>query len=170
LPTALHILAKTPPWAFLILSYLVWQGLESLRARTQPFWRVLLVPAVFIAFGVSRIIVSGSPHLGALLPWTIGFVVWAPVAFATGPRLLAVDRSNGLVTRPGSLVPLIRNVGVFTLQYAVAIMAGGKMAGSASANLVAHGVAGCTAGYFAGWVIVAIRHYLRAPARPRPAS
>ncbi len=168
MPTVLHMLAKTPPWAFLVLAYLVWQGLESLRARTQPFWRVLLVPAFFIAFGVSRI-VGGGARLGALLPWAVGFVVCAPVAFVGGPRLLAVDRSSGLVTRPGGPVPLIRNVGVFALQYAVAVMAGGKTAGSDSASLVAHGLACCTAGYFAGWVIVAVRHYLRAPA-PSPPS
>jgi hypothetical protein len=173
LSTALHILAKTPPWAFLVLAYLVWQGLESLRARTQPFWRLLLVPTFFIAFGVSRTVGGSTTQFSALLPWAIGLVICAPVAFITGPRLLAVDRRRGLVSRPGSPVPLIRNVGVFALQYTLAVMTGGSMAGSANANLVAHGIAGCTAGYFAGWVIVALRHYLRAPEWPsvaRPPS
>jgi hypothetical protein len=159
----LIILTKTPPWVFLVLAYLVWQGLQSLKARTQPLLRILVVPGLFIAFGVSRILGGAGAHLDALIPWLVGFVILAPIALFTGPRLIAVDRDAGLVTRPGSVIPLIRNLTTFSLQYAVAIMIGVHAGGSSTAAMIAHGISGATAGYFAGWVAVAVRHYQRAP-------
>src|ERR1700741_400953 len=116
--SAEHILAHTPTWVFLVLAYLLWQGIQSLRQRTLPLWRVLVVPALFIASGVSRIVESDSGGIGAPLPWAGARVVFMPLAFITGPHLLAVDRRSGEVTRPGSPVPLVRNVSVFILQFA----------------------------------------------------
>ena len=58
----------------------------------------------------------------------------APLAFLTGPRLLAVDRGKGLVTRAGSALPLIRNVTVFALQYGVAVMAALQLDGHAAVD------------------------------------
>jgi uncharacterized membrane protein len=161
--SAEHVLAHTPPWVALILAYLIWQGVQSLRQRQLPLWRVLVVPAMFIASGLSRIVGSSSVGSGALLPWAAALVVFMPLAFATGPRLLAVDRRTGEVTRPGSVVPLIRNVLVFILQYTAVVMVGGGMRGSHEAAVAAHVISGATAGYFIGWVIVALRHYFTAP-------
>lgn len=161
--SAEHILAQTPIWVFLVLAYLLWQGVQSLRQRTLPLWRVLVVPALFVASGVSRIVGSDSGGVRALLPWAAALAVFMPLAFISGPRLLAVDRRSGEVTRPSSPVPLVRNVLVFVLQYAAAVMTRGGMRGSEEAALVSHIISGATAGYFIGWVIVALRHYFTAP-------
>lgn len=161
--SAEHILTHTPTWVFLVLAYLLWQGAQSLRTRTLPLWRVLMVPALFIASGVSRIFGSDSSGIGALLPWAAALAVFVPLAFIRGPRLLAVDRRSGEVTRPGSPVPLVRNVLVFILQYAAALMTRGGMRGSHEAALASHVISGATAGYFIGWVIVALRHYFTKP-------
>ena len=44
---ATRILTNTPLWVFALLAYLIWQGSQSLRPRTQPIWRMLIVPLVF---------------------------------------------------------------------------------------------------------------------------
>jgi hypothetical protein len=80
----------------------------------------------------------------------------------TGPRLLAVDRSKGLVTRAGSVVPLIRNVAVFCLQYGVAVMGALQLDGHAAGAIVGRAVSGATAGYFLGWAVAFLRHYWNA--------
>ena len=154
-----QILTNTPPWVFVVLAYLVWQGTMALQQRTLPLWRVLMVPALFIALGVSRIVGSASTLADSLLPWAIALVVFMPLAFVTGPRLLAVDRRTREVTTPGSPAPLVRNVLVFTLQFAVAVMTRAGTRGSQEAMLAAHVISGATAGYFIGWMIVALRHY-----------
>lgn len=167
--SAEHILAHTPVWVFLVLAYLLWQGVQSLSQRTLPLWRVLAVPALFIASGVSRIVGSNFSGLGALLPWAAAFAVFTPLAFIRGPRLLAVDRRSTEVTRPGSPVPLVRNVLVFILQYSAAVMTRRGMSGFHEAVLASHVISGATAGYFIGWVIVALRHYFSAPEKARAA-
>lgn len=161
--SAERILLHTPPWVGLLLAYLLWRGIRSLRERKTAFWRILMVPAVFIAFGMSRIVGGSSVGSGALLAWAAALAVFMPLAFVTGPKLLDVDRQTGEVTRRGSPVPLMRSVLVFVLQYSAAVMTRGGMRGSHEAALAAHIISGGTAGYFVGWVIVAVRHYFAAP-------
>jgi hypothetical protein len=154
----LGILTHTPPWVFLLFAYLVWQGIRALRPRTQPIWRLMVVPLIFIVWGLSRI---GLRHdnVWPLLAWLMAAIVMAPLAFVTGPRLLAVDRSKGLVTRAGSAVPLVRNVTVFVLQYSVAVMAVLQLDGHAAVAIVGRAVSGATAGYFLGWALALLRRY-----------
>ena len=159
---AKNVVTHTPPWVFLVFAYLLWQGVQSLRQRTLPLWRVLIVPALFIASGVSRIVGDSSGGIGVLLPWAAALAVFMPLAFVTGPRLLAVDRRNGAVTRPASPVPLARNVFVFILQYAAAVVTQHSTRGSHEATLAAQAISGATAGYFIGWAILVLRHYFTA--------
>ena len=63
--TALRILTHTPAWAFILLAYLIWQGLQALRPRTQAVWRLLIVPLVFFGMGLSRLVFGARPRLGA---------------------------------------------------------------------------------------------------------
>jgi hypothetical protein len=158
MPYVLGILTHTPPWVFLLFAYLVWQGIRALQPRTQSIWRLMIVPLIFIVWGLSRI---GLRHDNGwpLLAWLTAAIVMAPLAFLTGPRLLAVDRSKGLVTRAGSALPLIRNVTVFALQYGVAVMAALQLDGHAVVAIVGRAVSGATAGYFLGWAVALLRRY-----------
>jgi hypothetical protein len=164
--SAQHIVAHTPTWVFLVLAYLVWQGVESLRPRTVPLWRVLVAPGLFIVSGLSRILGDTAAGLGGLMPWVIAFIVFMPLAFVTGPRLLAVNRRRGEVTRPGGSLTLLRNMVVFFLQFTAAVLSKAGGPGGQLAALAAPVISGATAGYFIGWVIVALRHYSTAPDGP----
>ena len=79
------------------------------------------------------------------------------------PRLLAVDRKNGRVTRTGSKIPLARNITVFLLQYAIAVTAAVDPHGHAAVALIGRAISGACAGYFIGWVIALLRHYRNSP-------
>jgi len=41
---AYQILIHTPPWVWILLAYLVWQGIKAMQPRTVPIWRALIVP------------------------------------------------------------------------------------------------------------------------------
>jgi hypothetical protein len=56
LQTALRILINTPLWVWPLLAYLIWQGAQALRIRTQPIWRMLIVPLVFFLMGLPRLV------------------------------------------------------------------------------------------------------------------
>lgn len=153
-------LAHTPPYVWAVFAWIVWQGVAALRPRTQHLWRVMSMPCLFIAAGVLPLFwrVGGS---GLLAGWAAGAAVLLPVGYRTGPRLLAVDRAAGTVTRPGSAVPLVRNVAVLVVKYLLAVAAAVRADEQAALVLAGRVVSGATAGYFLGWAVSATLQYAR---------
>ena len=125
--TVTRILTNTPLWVFALLAYLIWQGAQSLRPSTRPIWRMLIVPLVFFLMGLSRLVTARDRGIEPLLAWLVAAVLFALLALSRKPKLLAVDRESGTVTRPGSPTPLVRNITVFVLQYAVAVATAMKL-------------------------------------------
>lgn len=149
-----QMLAHTPPYVFLLLAYLAWQGVLSVRTRRQSVWRMLVVPSVFIASGLLLLVLWPS---GAILPmaaWLAGLVAFVPLGVATRPPLLEVDRARG----PGNTSGKPRAVGahllVFAAQFAIAVvLLFRRPAAQASLAVAGHAVSGTSVGYFIGWVI-----------------
>lgn len=160
---AYRILSGTPLWVFPLFAYLIWQGVRSLKPRTIPAWRALIVPVLFIAMGLSRMALSHEIGMAPYLWWLAGAAFFAPLAFLTGPRLIAVDRTKRLVARPGSPVSLIRNVAVFSLQYLVAVTGAMQLSAHSWLAVVGHVVSGASAGYFAAWAGLFLKRYRAAP-------
>ena len=157
--TATRILTNTPLWVFALLAYLIWQGSQSLRPRTQPIWRMLIVPLVFFLMGLSRLVTARDRGIEPLLGWLVAVVLFASLALSLRPKLLAVDRKSGTVTRPGSSTPLARNITVFVLQYAVAVATAMKLEPHAAVAIIGHAVSGASAGYFSGFAVALLRRY-----------
>jgi hypothetical protein len=99
---AIRILANTPPWVWALLAYLIWQGSQAMRWRTQPIWRMLIVPLVFFVMGLSRLVTARDSGLEPLLAWLAAAVLFAWLALSRPPQLLAVDQKNRTVTRSGA--------------------------------------------------------------------
>jgi hypothetical protein len=156
---AIRILANTPVWAFALLAYLIWQGWQSLRPRTQPIWRLLVVPLAFFLMGLSRLATARDNGPEPLLAWLVAALLFASLALWRGPPLLAVERKSATVTRPGSSIPLVRNITIFALQYAVAVATAMKLEPHAAVAIIGHAVSGSTAGYFSGWTAALLRRY-----------
>jgi hypothetical protein len=156
---AYGILTHTPIWVFVLLAYLIWQGLQALRLRTQAVWRMLIVPLVFFLMGLSRLVLAPDNAIAPLLAWLAALLLFAALGLFNGPRLLAVDRQKGVVTRPSSIGPLVRNLTVFSLQYGVAVATAMKLEPQAAVAIVGHAVSGASAGYFSGWTAALWRRY-----------
>ena len=60
-----QMLAHTPPYVFVLLAYLIWQGALALRTRQRSVWRLLIVPVLFTATGLSLLVLR---PLGGTLP------------------------------------------------------------------------------------------------------
>jgi hypothetical protein len=157
---AATILHNTPIWVFALLGFLIWRGLQARRAKTQPFWRLLIVPLIFLVMGLLRLAMARDgiePLL--VLAWLAAAMVLFAVALSRHPRLVAVDRSSAQVTLPGSAIPLIRNVTVFLLQYGVAVASAMKLQPELAVAILGHAVSGASAGYFSGWILALWRRY-----------
>ena len=157
---AFGVLTHTPPWVFALLAYLVWQGIKAMQSRTMPIWRALIVPAVFIVWGVSRIGLGHQDSVWPLIAWIAAALALMPVGLLS-PRSFEVDHTSGEIIRPGSVFPLIRNMIVYALQYTVALMAAIDPDGRTAAAVTGRAISGATAGYFVGWTIALLRQYWR---------
>ncbi|MDE2363172.1 MAG: hypothetical protein KGM42_10890 [Hyphomicrobiales bacterium] len=156
------IASHTPLWVWPLFAWIVWQGVQALRERTQTLRRALIVPAIFFVLGLRRLLVWQDHPLPPLV-WLVAASAFAALAWTHGPRILSVDRTRGAIVRPGSATPLLRNVGVFVLQYAVAATSAMRLDPNAFGMLASYAVSGATAGYFAGWALALVRLYRRAP-------
>ena len=156
--TAIAILTNTPPWVFTLLAVLIWQGCTALRPSSQQLLRMLIIPAVFFLMGLSRLVLGGK-SIGLLLVWVTSAAVFAALALYTGPRSVTIDAETGRILRPGSVIPLVRNITVFLLQYAVAVLTAMKLGAAWEVAAGGQAVSGACAGYFLGWTIALLRSY-----------
>ena len=158
----LAILQHTPPWVWGLLALLVGLGIVATRTRRIALRRALVTPLVFMAWGVSSVAQLAGPV--GLAAWLAAGALGVMIGLAT-TRLdtLPVDRARGLVTLPGSWLPLARNLAIFLARYGLAVAA--ALAPAARDRLVLWdlAVSGLSAGYFLGWLGVLVRHYRRAP-------
>jgi hypothetical protein len=157
---AIGVLTHTPPWVFALLAYLVWQGIKALQPLITPIWRALIVPMVFIIWGVSRIGLGHQDSVGPLIGWIVAALALLPVGLLT-PRPFEVDHASGQIIRAGSVFPLVRNLIVFSLQYTVAVIAAVDPDGRTVAAITGRAISGATAGYFLGSTIALLREYFR---------
>lgn len=155
---AYQILTHTPPWVWILLAYLVWQGIKAMQPRKAPIWRALIVPVVFIVWGVSRIGFGHQDNAWPLVAWIAAALALLPLGVLT-PRPFEVDHKTGEIIRPGSAFGLIRNLVVFSLQYAVGVISAIDAADQAIAIIVGRAISGATAGYFFGSMIALLIAY-----------
>ncbi len=164
MPNLLDILRNTPLWVFALFALLVALGVVALRRRTVAPWRLLVVPAVFITWGVITLARSPAGLPIAVLDWLLAGLVGAAVAWlATRMDGVRFERATGLVEVPGSIVPLVRNLLIFGAKYGLAVAMAVAPAQQASLALWDLGVSGLSAGYFVGWLLKFALHYRATP-------
>ncbi|MCP3385637.1 hypothetical protein NLM31_35165 [Bradyrhizobium sp. CCGUVB4N] len=166
---AYQILIHTPPWVWILLAYLVWQGIKAMQPRKVAIWRALIVPIVFIVWGVSRIGFGQQDTQWPIVAWIVAALVLLPLGVLT-PRPFDVDHKTGEIIRPGSAFALIRNLVVFTLQYTVSVISAIDAGDRAVAIIVGRAISGATAGYFFGSMIALLLAYRRKSAESRSGS
>ena len=155
-----QVLVHTPLWVFALFAYLVWQGIKAMQPRRTPIWRALIVPAVFIVWGVSRIGFGHQDGTWPLIAWIAAALALLPLGVLT-PRPFDVDHTTGEIIRPGSAFALVRNLVVFSLQYTVGVITAINAGDRALAFIAGRAISGATAGYFIGSTIALLIAYRR---------
>ena len=166
MPPLLAILAHTPRWVWAVLAVLVLFGLQGLRARTVSIWRLLIVPAVFIGWGLISLAQRVAVFPALMVDWSLAAIVGVAIGwFATRLGGMRVDRIARRVELAASALPLIRNVAIFLAKYVLAVAAA---IAPERAAVLAHwdiAVSGLSAGYFAAWLARLAVRYRAAPLR-----
>ncbi|MGY4434106.1 hypothetical protein ACVWWO_006583 [Bradyrhizobium sp. F1.13.1] len=153
-----QVLVHTPLWVWPLFAYLVWQGIKAMQPRRTPVWRALIVPAVFIVWGVSRIGFGHQDGTWPLIAWIAAALALLPLGVLT-PRPFDVDHTTGEIIRPGSAFALVRNLVVFSLQYTVGVISAIDAGDRAVAFIAGRAISGATAGYFLGSTVALLIAY-----------
>jgi len=152
--TVLAILHNTPWWVFAVLATLTVVGVQALRARTLPIWRVLITPLVFCGWGVESLIAQSLSAPLLLADWLTTCVVAAAIAFAvTRLDSVRVNHAERSVALAGSPFPLVRNLLIFFAKYGVGVASALAPALRPELAIVDIAVSGASAGYFLAWMI-----------------
>ena len=145
------ILLNTPLWVFFIFTLLIWLGAFQLRTRSVSIHRIWLTPMVFIVWGLLGLILRNAGSMSSLMPWMAAAIIGALLGLSRR-NTLAIDHVRGIVKRPASVLPLLRNLIVFGVHYGLNIAAAFHP-GQHSIMQVDMAVSGLFAGYFAGWLV-----------------
>jgi hypothetical protein len=118
MPSILDILHNTPWWVFALFALLMWLGFQALRPRKLPIWRLLITPAIFIGWGITSLALQSMSSPILIADWSVAAVIGAAIAWTT-TRLhdVVIDRARQHVSLPGSALPLIRNLLIFSAKY-----------------------------------------------------
>jgi hypothetical protein len=163
---AWQILTHTPLWVFPLFAYLVWVGIKAMRPRITTIGSSLIVPAVFIVWGMSRLFSRPQNTMWPFAAWFAAAAILLVVGLLTA-RPIELDHITGEIRRPGSTLPLIRNITVFALQYTVAVIAAVDPHDATTAAILGRAISGGTTGYFLGRTIAMLRQYWKQRAADR---
>jgi len=163
--TILRFAYNTPWWVAPLFALLVVMGIIQLRNNRAHWLRLMGAPAVFIVWGLASALASRLPAFEVLGAWTIAAALGAMLSWRYPTlRVLAVDRQRGLISLAGSAVPLLRNLSIFVLRYAIAATMAIRPDHADALGLCNLAVSGASAGYFIAWAAQFALVYRSAPA------
>ena len=148
-----RIVGNTPVWVWGLLLALLWLGFSQVRARSVGLRRSLILPLAMTALSLSGTVSSFGAALPVLLAWAIAASVtlWLVIRRPPSPDT-RYDSATGMFHLPGSWLPLMLILGIFSIKYAVGASLSMQPALAQNAELAISVAAlyGALAGVFAG--------------------
>jgi len=160
------IVNGTPWWVYVLLSVLIYSGVQATKPRSWPLARIAIVPVVFTLWGVASLVLMPALGSSLIAIWVATASVGAGVAAITWQSgQIAIDRAAGQVRLPASWVPLMRNLAIFAAKYAIGVAS--ALSPEARSHLAFWDIAvsGLSAGYFLGWLVRLGMTYYARPSR-----
>jgi multisubunit Na+/H+ antiporter MnhC subunit len=143
------VVVHTPIWVWVLFAYLLSRGLGALREREIRPGRALIVPIVFLVWGLAGLIESRGLGFDLALfavGLAAGFVGGRAIAALTPPPRLALDA--GAMTLPGSPIPLALILVSFAIKYVAAVALALNAGSPAHAEIAS--ASALVGGFFAG--------------------
>lgn len=114
----------TPWYVYLILLYILYVGFKSLKGRTVPIRKMLVLPIIFIVMSVDEMTSSLPFSSLNLIVWLLGLLVggyllgWLPYQFSD----ITAEKDKGLLHIKGNWHTLVLLLLTFAVKYAVAVV------------------------------------------------
>lgn len=164
--TISDILQGTPAWVWILLAYLILQGVAAMKTRIILFWRLLIIPSVFTImglYGVIKILHFNALAVGA---WLVAIAIGCYLGVLLVRHIaIRANQSKGLVELPGSPVTLVLILVIFVVKYAIAYRLAIDPLSARQAWFIVFdaGISGLVTGMFVGRVWIYYKKYKAAP-------
>ena len=163
MPSFFQIVANTPLWVWPLMVFVLWLGLQGLRPRVIPVWRLAILPIVGLATSLGGIAQSVDPARAAS-GWALALLAFLPLGWAFGQgRPVRLRPEDGRLEIAGGWFALGFGVSIFTVRYAMGVLFGVLPALRAE-PLWLHlsgAVGGMVAGIGIGWLANLLRRARR---------
>jgi len=163
MPSFFQIVANTPLWVWPLMAFVLWLGLQGLRPRVVPWWRLAILPAVGLATSLAGIAQSAHPTWAAA-GWALALLAFLPLGWAFGQgRPVRLRPEDGKLEIAGGWFALGFGVAIFAVRYAMGVLFGVLPALRAEPLwiCVSGAVGGMVAGIGIGWLANLLRRARR---------
>lgn len=124
MPSFFQIVANTPLWVWPLMAFVLWLGLQGLRARVVPWWRLAILPLVGLATSLGGIVQSTDPAAAAT-GWGLALLACLPLGWALGQkRPVRLRPEDGRLEIAGGWFVLLFGVSIFAVRYAMGVLFG----------------------------------------------
>jgi hypothetical protein len=161
-----QIIAGTPWWVWVLFLFLLWIGIRALKTSVAPFWRLLILPAVFFVWGIAGIATRYPITATSLGLWAVAFALGGGLGLLISANIaVRADKTRGLIEIPGNKFTLVLILVIFATKYAFGVLQGMQPGILADPRyFVADlGVSGLLAGMWTGRLAGLWRKYRAAP-------
>jgi hypothetical protein len=154
----LEILRRTPVWVYVLFAALLYLGFFQSRTRSIPLGRLLLLPAVMVAFSFYGLFASFGDSAPALAPWFVTAIA-TTLALVVGRYPKGATQGEGGYVVPGSWLPLAVILAIFLSRYAITVMLAMEpsLKDSVSLAAITGFLYGLSSGYFVGRALGILR-------------
>lgn len=115
------IVSHTPTWVFVVLAGLMLIGLRQTQPRTVSRRRLIMLPLAVAGYSLYGVAMASHGSPLALTVWLASVLAAFALTRALPPSG-AVSETAGTVRVPGSWVPMVVILGLFTARYAYNVM------------------------------------------------
>ena len=163
MPSLFQIVANTPLWVWPLMVFVLWLGVQGLRPRVIPWWRLAILPAVGLATSLGGIAQSANP-IWAATGWALALLAFLPLGWVFGQnravRLLPEDAKLEIA---GGWFALAFGVSIFAVRYAMGVLFGvlPALRGEALWIYLSGAVGGMVTGVGIGWFANLLRRARR---------
>lgn len=162
----IEIVARTPYWVWALLAFLLFIGVRGLKPSTASFARLAILPAVFLAWGLSGFATSYGLRPAGIAVWAAALVLGAGIGLLLARTIeIHADKERGLIRLPGNALNLVLILIIFATKYTLGVMAGMRPSITGEFLYMATdvGVSGLLTGMFGGRLYGLWRKYQAAP-------
>jgi hypothetical protein len=163
MPSFFQIVANTPLWIWPLMLFVLWLGLQGLRPRVIPVWRLAILPVVGLATSLGGIAQSANPVWSAT-GWALALLAFLPLGWAFGQnRAVRLHPEDAKLEIAGGWFALLFGVSIFAVRYAMGVLFGVLPALRTEAFWIylSGAVGGMVAGIGIGWLANLLRRARR---------